>query len=275
MQKRAENGFGKRVKTMLAADVRRAFTTPLLYIMIGCALVAPILILVMTAMMDGTTSTDVNGNVTTMEGFKNVWQIISSVAGGTATGTETDAAMGGMSLTAMCNINLVYFAVAVFVCLFISEEFRSGYAKNLFAVRAKKTDYVFSKTVIGCIAGAGMIVAFFIGSMIGGGIAGISFGLAELGVNVGEVALCLLTKVLLVSVFIAIFVLMSVIAKQKAWLSILLSLGVGMFLFMMIPMMTPLNGTMMNVLLCLAGGGMFTVGLGVVSVKILQKTALV
>ena len=68
---------------------------------------------------------------------------------------------------------------------------------------------------------------------------------------------------------------MSVIAKQKLWLSILLSLMVGMFLFMMIPMLTPLNSTVMNVVVCLAGGALFGVGLGVISKTVLSKTSLV
>ena len=68
---------------------------------------------------------------------------------------------------------------------------------------------------------------------------------------------------------------MSVIAKGKAWLSILLSLGVGMFLFMMIPMITPLNATVVHVIMCVAGGAMFAIGLGAVSNVILRKTALV
>lgn len=47
------------------------------------------------------------------------------------------------------NINMLYFFVAVFVCLFVSDDFRSGYAKNLFTVRSKKSDYVISKTLVG------------------------------------------------------------------------------------------------------------------------------
>ncbi len=76
---------------------------------------------------------------------------------------------------------------------------------------------------------------------------------------------------MLVPVFAAIPVLTSVIAKQKTWLSMCLSLGVGMLLFMMIPMLTPLDATVMNVILCLAGGLVFAVGLGAVSRVILAK----
>ena len=49
-------GFGKRLKTMLAVDFRRMFTMRFLYIMVGISFVMPILILVMTTMMDGSVS---------------------------------------------------------------------------------------------------------------------------------------------------------------------------------------------------------------------------
>ena len=44
---------------------------------------------------------------------------------------------------------------------------------------------------------------------------------------------------------------------------------------MMIPMMTPLNSTMPNVLMCLAGGALFFVGLDAASNKLLNFTSLV
>lgn len=66
---------------------------------------------------------------------------------------------------------------------------------------------------------------------------------------------------------------MSVVAKQKLWLSILLSMMIGMLLFIMIPMLTPLDATIVNVLLCGVGGVGF--GLGAVSNLVLKKTSLV
>lgn len=49
-------GFGKRLRSMLGGDFRRMFTMRLFYIMTGISFVIPILVLVMTTMMDGTTS---------------------------------------------------------------------------------------------------------------------------------------------------------------------------------------------------------------------------
>ena len=254
--------FIKRLKTMLKVDFKRMFTMPLVYIMAGVSFAMPILILVMTTMMGGEADPNTGAEAAAM--FTNVWQAISSVSGGNAM---------AMDLTTMCNMNLMYFMIAVLVCLFTAEDFRSGYAKNLFTVRAKKVDYVFSKTLVCLVGGAILILSFFIGAMIGGAIAGLPFTME--GFNAGNLVACLFAKVFLVAVFVAIFFTFSVIAKQKTWLSILLSLGVGAFMFMMIPMMTPLNANFIHVIMTLAGGAIFAVGLGAISNVILNKTALV
>ena len=255
-----------RLKTMLHVDFRRMFTMPLIWIMVGACLVMPILILVMTTMMDGSVSVNPQTGVeTVVEGFDNVWQIIGSVS-------TAESAMG-MDMTAMCNINLLYFIVSVLVCLFVADDFRAGFAKNLFTVRAKKSDYVTSKTLVCFVGGAMMVLAFFVGSLAGGAIAGLPFAME--GFNAVNLVLCLLTKVLLMAVFVPIYLTMAVIAKGKSWLSILLSMMVGMFLFMMIPMLSPLDAGVMNVILCLAGAACFAIGLGAVSNAILKKTSLV
>ena len=256
----------KRLKTMLHVDFRRMFTMPLLYIMIGICLVIPVLILVMTTMMDGSVSVNPQTGVeTVIEGFDNAWQIIGTVSG-------SDSAMS-MDMTSMCNINLLYFAVAVLVCIFVSDDFRSGYAKNLFAVRAKKGDYVVSKTLTCFVGGALMFLAFFIGSLLGGAIAGLPFDMTGFGVS--GLVMCLLSKIFLMLLFVTIAVLASVTAKQKLWVGLVGSCMVGMLFFMMIPMLTPLNSTVMNVFLCLAGGVIFSVVLGLISKAVLNKTSLV
>ena len=258
--------FARRVRTMLAVDFRRMFTMPLIYIMLGSCLVMPVLILVMTTMMDGSISVNPQTGVeTVVEGFKNTWQII-----GTASG-ESNAM--SMDMTAMCNINLLYFFIAVLVCLFVADDFRSGYAKNLFTVRAKKADYVTSKTLVCFVGGALMILAFFLGSMLGGAIAGLPFDTGAAGVS--GIVMCLLSKMLMVAVFVPIYLLWSVVGKQKLWMSLIGSFCVSMLFFMMVPMLTPLNSTILNVIACLLGGALFSAGFGVISNKILTKTSLV
>ena len=258
--------FGKRMKSMLKVDFRRMFKSKLFYILIACALVMPILMTVMMAMMDGSVSVDPQTGVeTVMKGPENTWQNIGTLPDGEA--------MGGSEIFMMCNINMVFMIVAVFVCLFISDDFRSGYAKNLFTVRAKKGDYIISKTLAGFVCGTLMLIAYFIGSVLGGTMAGLSFELH--GLNAGNIVMCMLAKIFLMLVFVSIFTLISVAAKQKAWLSICGSLGGGMLLFMMVSMITPLSSTFINVVLCLAGGAMFAFGLGAISKIVLKKTSLV
>lgn len=255
----------KRLNSMMQVDFRRMFTTSRLPIFLLIALMMPILILTMTSMVGGTeVANPQTGIVTTMEAFTNTWQII---------GSESGAGMMAMDMTAMCNINLIFFMAGVFVCLFIADDFRSGYAKNLFTVRAKKKDYVISKTVSGFIAGALMLIAFFIGAVIGGGVAGLPFTLGAAGVF--GLVMCMIAKVFLMLVFVAIAVLVSCFGKSRSWLSILLFAFAGMLLFMMIPMMTPLNAGIMNVMMCLMGGALFAGGLGTASNLILNKQDLV
>ena len=262
----------KKLKSMLKVDFRRMFTTPLFYIITAICFVVPILILVMTTMMDGTVSVNPQtGEETVMESFDSAWQIIGNVSE-EPTENETTSAME-VDMLAMCNINLLYFGISALVCLFTSADFRSGYAKNLFTVRAKKADYVISKTVVCSVCGMITVLAFFAGTLLGGAIAGLPFEMV--GFNEGNLMMCILAKMLLIWIFVPIYLLMSVIAKQKAWLSILLSLMVGMFLFMMIPMLSPLNATAMNVLLCVVGGIAIGTGLGAISNQVLKKTSLV
>lgn len=270
-----KNNFKRRFTGMLKADFRRLFISRAFYIIVAACLLAPILILVMTTMMDGTVSVNPQtGEETVIEGFDNVWQIIGSVSSNENAGAEGGTAMAqGMGITSMCNINMLYFAISALVCIFVSDDFRSGYAKNIFTVRAKKNDYVASKTVVLIFGAAVMVLAFFIGAIIGGAVSGLPFEMT--GFNIGNLMMCLLSKMMLVSVFVPIYLVMSVVAKDKLWMSILLSLAVGMFLFMMIPMLTPLNATFMNVLLCTLGGIGFGFGLGAVSTLILEKTSLV
>lgn len=256
--------FMKRLRTMLSVDFRRMFTMPLLYIMAGTSLVIPILVLVMTTMFDGSTSVNPQTGVeTTIEGFENTWQGIATLSG----------APMSMDLTSMCNINLVFFMIAVLICIFIAADFRSGYSKILFTVRAKRADYVVSKTLVSFVGSVIMLVAYFVGTVLGGAISGLSFDLGTAGVS--GLVMCMLAKTFLLLVFVGLYVLMSVIAKDKLWLSMVASLMSSMLLFMMIPALTPLDSTITNVLMCLIGGVIFAIVLGVVSNALLKNKDLV
>lgn len=258
-----KNSFGKRLKTMLKVDFRRMAKSKLFYILVVCALVIPILMTVMMTMMDGSESVNQQGEITIIQGPESAWQSLGTLP------TDGGGDMGGMDVLAMCNINMMFMLAAVFICLFISDDFRSGFSKNLFTVRSERGEYVISKTLAGFACGGLMLLAYFVGAMLGGAISGLSFDLG--GLTAGNIVMCMQAKIFLMLVFVAIFVLVSVAAKQKAWLSICGSLGGGMLLFMMVPMITPLGSTLMNVLVCLIGGVLFSVGLGAASNTILKK----
>jgi hypothetical protein len=85
----------------------------------------------------------------------------------------------------------------------------------------------------------------------------------------------MLAKIFLMPVFISIFTLISVAAKQRAWLALCGSLGGGMLLFMMVSLITPLSATALHVILCLAGSALFMVGLGAISRVVLNRSSLV
>ena len=61
-----------------------------------------------------------------MEGPESAWEGIGTLPSEApeAEGGDPMAAMGGMDVMVMCNINMMYMLVCVFVCLFISEDFR-------------------------------------------------------------------------------------------------------------------------------------------------------
>lgn len=118
-----------------------------------------------------------------------------------------------------------------------------------------------------------MLIAYFIGAVLGGAISGLSFDLP--GMNILNIVMCISAKIMLMPVFVAIDVIISIAAKQKAWLCLCGSLAAGMLLFMTVSVITPLNSTIVNVVSCLAGSIVFGAGLGAISIKILNKTSLV
>ncbi len=260
------------VKSMIKTDGRRMFTMPLVYIMIGICFVVPILILVMTTMMPSSSFEPVTGEEIVSQTFTNVWQAFGSLPVIAKARPNGGASASQMDITSMCNINMLYFAVAVFGSIFIAQDFKSGYAKNLFTSRSKKSEYVISKTVCLFFAAVIMFIVYFIGAMVGGAIARLSFSTEGFGVF--GIVMCMIAKIFATLIFVSITVAVSVSAKQKLWLSILGSCTAGMLLYTMIPMVTPLNSTPLNVVLCAAGGGLFAFALGAVSNTVLKRTSL-
>ena len=93
--------FAGRMKSMLKVDFRRMFKSRTFYIIITCALLMPVLMTMMMAMMDGSVSKNPQtGEETIMVGPENTWQNIGTLPGGEA--------MGGNEVFMMCNISYFY-----------------------------------------------------------------------------------------------------------------------------------------------------------------------
>ena len=269
-----QSPFPQRLGTMLAVDLRRMFSGSLLYLMLGISAVTPVLVLTMTTMFGGEAGSAAASNIAAANGtagsaatttsaavlFTSVWQAIGS----------TSSADMSMDLTTMCNMNLVYFMAAVLVCLFECADFSSGFAKNLFCVRAKPAEYAASKVCVCWVAGALMLAAFFVGALLGGRLAGLSFAMDGFGVF--NLVCCLLAKALLMGVFVGIYVVCATVAKRRTWMAMLLAFTVGMFMFMVISLVTPLDANLMHVLLCAAGAAIFGAGLAGAATQVLEHT---
>ena len=270
-----QSPFAQRLGTMLAVDLRRMFSGSLLYLMLGISTVTPVLVLCMTTMFGGEAGSAAASNIAAANGttttgsaattsatvlFTSVWQAIGS----------TSSAGMSMDLTTMCNMNLVYFMAAVLVCLFVCADFSSGFAKNLFCVRARPSEYAASKVLVCWVAGALMLAAFFVGALLGGKLAGLSFAMDGFGVF--NLVCCLLAKALLMGVFVGIYVVCATVAKRRTWMGMLLAFTVGMFMFMVISLVTPLDATPMHVLLCAAGAAIFGAGLAGAATQVLERT---
>lgn len=243
--------FASRVKSLIKLDFYRLFHTPLLYIMIVVSALIPALVLTMTG-----------GAESTMD-ITNVWQVVELVSGG-------NEGMGIMDMATLCNINMVFIFVAIFVSIFISHDYSSGYIKNIFTIHSKKGDYVISKSIAGFFGGACMIIAYVLGAIIAGLLAGKSF---VIGSIIG-LLLCILSKILLMGVFVPLYVMVAVFFKQKLWLSIIGAFALGILFYPIAMMVAPLNASIFNVILCLAGGAMLGAVFGFLSNLILNKRDL-
>lgn len=250
----------KITQTTIKFDFIKTFTTPTVYIFFAACLVLPVLILVMTTALG---SGEKAGDFT----FTNVWQAI-----GSAPNAEAASAM---DVTSMCNINLLYFLSAIFVCIMIGEDFKSGYAKNLFAVRPKKLGYIISKIAVGFTASAVMLALYLVGAAVGGKIAGLSFSAAQIGASAGGIALCMLCKIFISLIFTSIAAVISTFGRQRLWISVLGSLAACALLFAVIPVMSPLNSGAVNALMCAAGGVLIAVGCAALGSFTLNKFSLV
>ena len=247
--------FTQRIKSMLNVDFYRLFRTPLYYIMVLVAALIPALVLTMTGANEAPDA----------QTFTNVWQVIESISG-------ANAGAGLMDLAMMCNINMVFIFVAIMISIFVSHDYSSGYNKSIFTVHSHKVDYVISKSIIGLISGASMIIAYVFGALLAGLLTGMSFSLGD--ANVLNVFACLLSKICLMGIFVPLYIAVAVFFKQKLWLSIIGSFLVGILFYPVAMISAPLNSGIINLILSLAGGAMLGVALAWLCTFILKKRDL-
>jgi hypothetical protein len=140
--------------------------------------------------------------------YINTWQLIESTDGSAVGSNPMD--FGGYA-----NINMVFIFAGLLMAIFIAHDYSSGFVKNVFTVHSKKSDYVLSKTAVGILGGAGMILAYTFETIVAGGITGKSFD-----VNVGGLILCLISKLFLMGVFCSLFAAIAVFFRNKFWFTI-------------------------------------------------------
>ncbi|MBQ9796085.1 MAG: hypothetical protein IJW50_00035 [Clostridia bacterium] len=197
--------FARRIKGMLGVDFYRLFHTPLFYIFLAIAAIIPAMVSAMTMMPDR------NGN--TMEPlYSNVWQIIAATKSLYVIETIADYA----------NMNMVFIFGGIMVSVFIGNDYRSGYVKQLFTTHAKKQDYMISKSLACAFAMACMCVAYF----IGGTVAGLLVGY-ETDVNVGSLIVAILGKVIMSLGWASLYTFLNVIFRRYFGISVASSFFFG------------------------------------------------
>ena len=194
----AQPSFAKRLKGMLGVDFYRLFHTPLFYIFLAISAIIPAMVSAMTMMPDQ------SGN--TMEPlYSNVWQIIAAGDPLYVINTIADYA----------NMNMVFIFGGIMVSIFIGNDYRSGYVKQLFTTHAKKEDYMLSKTLTCAFAMACMCVTYLLGGIAGGLFAGY-----EWDVNVGSLILAILGKMVMSLGWASLYTFLNVIFRRYFGVSI-------------------------------------------------------
>lgn len=194
--------FATRLKGMLGVDFYRLFHTPLFYIFLAIAAVIPAMIL-------GTMGA---GGVDAPQMYTNTWQIIAA-----------DTPIYAVSdMGQYANMNMVFIFGGIMVSIFIGNDYRSGYVKQLFTTHAKKQDYMMSKTLSCAFAMACMCITYLIGGAVAGLIAGTSYE-----VNVGSLILAIISKMIMSLGWASLYTFLNVIFRKFFGISIALSFFLG------------------------------------------------
>ena len=197
--------FGKRLKGMLGVDFYRLFHTPLYYIFLAIAALIPALIIGTSGMEnpDGTAAAAL---------YTNVWNAIAA-----DTPLYSFSHMGEYA-----NMNMVFIFGGIMVSIFIGNDYRSGYVKQLFTTHAKKQDYMMSKTITCAFAMACMCVTYLLGAIGAGLLVGMSFE-----ADMGGVVLAFVSKMVMSLGWASLYTFLNVVFRKFFGVSIASSFFFG------------------------------------------------
>ena len=197
--------FTQRIKGMMGVDFYRLFHTPLFYIFLAIAAIIPAMVSAMTMMPDQ------SGNM--MEPlYSNVWQIIAASKSLYVIETIADYA----------NMNMVFIFGGIMVSIFIGNDYRSGYVKQLFTSHAKKQDYMISKSLVCAFAMVCMCTTYFVGGTVGGLLVGY-----DTSVNVGSLLIAIVGKMIMSFGWASLYTFLNVIFRKYFGISVASSFFFG------------------------------------------------
>lgn len=198
--------FGKRLKGMLGVDFYRLFHTPMYYIFLAIAAMIPALILGTGGMANPQT-----GEAGAML-YTNVWNAVAA-----------DTPLYVVSqIGEYANMNMVFIFGGIMVSIFIGNDYRSGYVKQLFTTHAKKQDYMMSKTLVSSFSMVCMCTTYLIGSVAAGALVGLDFS-----VNVGSLICAILGKLIMSLGWASLYTFLNVIFRKYFGMSIASSFFFG------------------------------------------------
>ena len=198
--------FGKRLKGMLGVDFYRLFHTPMYYIFLAIAAMIPALILGTGGMTNPQT-----GEAGAML-YTNVWNAVAA-----------DTPLYVVSqIGEYANMNMVFIFGGIMVSIFIGNDYRSGYVKQLFTTHAKKQDYMMSKTLVSAFSMVCMCTTYLIGSVAAGALVGLDFS-----VNVGSLICAILGKLIMSLGWASLYTFLNVIFRKYFGMSIASSFFFG------------------------------------------------
>ncbi len=198
--------FTQRLKGMLGVDFYRLFHTPLFYIFLGIAAVIPAMILGTSGMENPQTG------VAAEPLFTNTWHLIAAPS----------PLYVVSNIGEYANMNMVFIFGGIMVSVFIGNDYRSGYVKQLFTTHAKKQDYMMSKTLCCAFAMACMCITYLIGTVAGGIFAG-----ASMEVNVGSLVIAIISKMIMSLGWASLYTFLNVIFRKFFGVSIVSSFFFG------------------------------------------------